>query len=100
MFYWVIYDISSNKTRNKIASKCKNYGMRRIQKSAFAGELTRNKSEMLSQEVKEVITESTDCVFIMPTCEQCFKCKEIVGHLDEESIRKKDFIIIGKNEPN
>ena len=37
MIYWVIYDISNDRTRSRVASKCKNYGLDRIQKSAFIG---------------------------------------------------------------
>ena len=47
MLYWIIYDISENKIRNKIVSVCKNYGFFRVQKSSFIGELTKNKMEMI-----------------------------------------------------
>ncbi|PIN72411.1 CRISPR-associated endonuclease Cas2, partial [Candidatus Woesearchaeota archaeon CG10_big_fil_rev_8_21_14_0_10_45_5] len=50
MLYWIIYDISENSTRSKIIGKCKDYGLFRIQKSAFIGDLSRNRAEALSIE--------------------------------------------------
>lgn len=94
MFYWVIYDISENKIRSKVSSKCKNYGFERFQKSAFIGNTTKNKVEMLALEIKEVLNGSSDCVFIFPACKSCYKEKIIQGEFDEEKIRKKDFMII------
>ncbi len=95
MLHWIIYDITSNKLRSKVANKCKNYGMIRVQKSAFLGELTQNKAEMLSLEIHEVLGKSKDAVFIFPSCKECFADKIIEGYLDEEFVKKKDFLIIG-----
>ena len=79
MLYWTIYDISSNKIRSRVANKCKDYGLERVQKSAFLGNMTKNKAEMLAIEVKDAVQEPTDSVFILPACEQCFSCREIIG---------------------
>ena len=95
MIYWVIYDISSNKIRNKIASKCKNYGFFRVQKSSFIGDLSQNRMEMLSLEIRDLPLEEQDCVFIMPCCKSCFYSKDIIGTLDEEKVKQKDFVIVG-----
>lgn len=96
MLYWVIYDISENNIRNKVASSCKNYGLERVQKSAFIGDVTKNKIEMLALEIKEVLAGSHDCVFIFPTCKNCYDEKIIEGAFDEEKIRKKDFLVISR----
>ena len=42
MLVWVIYDISENRIRSRVAKLCKNYGLFRVQKSAFLGDLNRN----------------------------------------------------------
>jgi len=96
MLYWVIYDISDNNMRNKVASKCKDHGFRRVQKSSFLGNTTRNKIEMLALEVKEILSqnENKDCVFVFPSCKSCFSEKIIEGSLDEEGVRKKDYVFI------
>jgi CRISPR-associated protein Cas2 len=94
MLYWVIYDITQNGIRSKVSSKCKDYGLRRVQKSAFLGDVSRNKIDMFSMEVKDIIGSTNNCVFIFPSCKECFSGKIIQGHLDEERIKKKDFLVI------
>ena len=95
MLYWVIYDIGSNKLRTKVSNACKNYGLIRAQKSVFIGELTKNKADMLAISVKEILGNSKDAVFLLPQCESCFASKIIEGKLDEESVRKKDYLFLG-----
>ncbi|MDD5735896.1 MAG: CRISPR-associated endonuclease Cas2, partial [Methanothrix soehngenii] len=48
MLVWVIYDISENRYRSRVAKICKNYGLFRVQKSAFLGDLNRNESDSLT----------------------------------------------------
>ena len=93
MLYWLIYDISENKVRSKIASKCKNYGLFRVQKSSFIGNLSKNKAEMLVLEIKELGLKPEDCVFMIPACKSCFSAREIIGKLDEERFKDKGFTI-------
>ena len=94
MLYWVIYDISENNVRTKVSSKCKNYGLQRIQKSAFIGELTNNKAEMLALEAKEILGEK-DCIFVFPTCKTCFESKLIIGSFDQERLKERKYFISG-----
>jgi len=97
MIYWVIYDISANGTRSRVASACKNYGFKRIQKSAFLGNITKNKADMLAIQCRDMVKEEGDCVFIIPACEQCFRGKEVLGTLDETAARKLDYLIVGED---
>ncbi len=94
MLYWVIYDITENNIRTKVAKKCKDYGLVRVQKSAFLGNTTRNKIEMFSIDVKEIIGQTENCVFVFPSCKSCFSDKIIQGNFDEEKVRDKDFLVI------
>lgn len=94
MLCWVIYDISDTNSRSKIAAKCKDYGLVRVQKSAFLGDLTKNKFEMLAEEIGSLAKESDDCIFMIPNCRQCFLDKIIKGKFDVEAIENKDFLII------
>lgn len=99
MLYTALYDISENSLRNKIIMKCKNYGLVRIQKSIFMGELTKNKAEMLAIDIKTFQFKPTDKIFIFPACNSCFDGKMTIGIIDESKLKGKDFIIIsGKNE--
>lgn len=43
----LIYDIPDDRTRYRVSERCKDYGLERIQYSAFAGDLERNRREEL-----------------------------------------------------
>jgi len=96
MLYWVIYDISVTPTRSKVASCCKNYGLVRVQKSAFLGQVSTNRVEMLALDIRGALGgNNKDAVFIIPACKQCYKAKIIIGSLDEEKVREKDYYLVG-----
>lgn len=94
MIYWTIYDISENKIRSKIANLCKDYGLERVQESAFLGDLTRNKAEMLALEIKKFINEKSDKVFIVPAGKAEFVKKIILGQFNSQAATKPEVIFI------
>ena len=49
----LIYDIPDDRARQKIADACLDYGLQRIQYSAFMGELTRTHQRALFVEIKK-----------------------------------------------
>ena len=86
MLVWVIYDISDNRIRSLVAKLCKNYGLFRVQKSAFLGDLNRNESDSLALECEAAIEES-DSVYVFPMCDDCFdKIKLIGAGFDREMV--------------
>jgi len=89
MLVWVIYDISVDRIRGKVAKICKGYGLYKVQKSAFLGDLNRNETESIALECEELIEES-DSVFIFPLCGDCFKKIELIGEgFDKELVSDK-----------
>jgi len=78
MLIWVIYDISENRIRSRVAAICKNDGLFRVQKSAFLGDLNRNESDSLALECEGIIEES-DSVYVFPMCEDCFDKIKLIG---------------------
>nr|HML25473.1 CRISPR-associated endonuclease Cas2 [Methanomethylovorans sp.] len=48
MLVWVIYDIAENSTRKKVSDRCKDYGLYRVQKSVFLGDLNANPRDSLA----------------------------------------------------
>ena len=94
MKFLVIYDISSNALRQKIITICKNFGLKRIQKSAFSGELSLNNAQMLALECRNLEPSDTDAIFVLPCCDACFDKKEIIGQLDEDSLEKPDLMVV------
>jgi len=73
MLVWCIYDISENKARNKIVKFAIKYGLYRVQKSVFLGNITKNDLDELTLQSEDIIDEETDSVYIFPMCEADFK---------------------------
>lgn len=93
MIYWVIYDISKNSSRKKVSDICKDYGLERIQKSAFLGELTKNKAEMMAIQIKKSIAKD-DKVFIFPYGKEDYQKKIVLGQLNERMVNNPDVIFL------
>jgi len=70
---WVIYDISQDKPRAKVAKLCKEAGLYRVQKSVFLGTIERNRLDELSLQIDDYMDEATDSIYIFPLCEPDFK---------------------------
>jgi len=52
-----VYDITSDRARNKIAQICQDYGLTRIQYSAFLGSMTTTRQEELWLKCKRVLSD-------------------------------------------
>ncbi|NWF91380.1 MAG: CRISPR-associated endonuclease Cas2 [Syntrophaceae bacterium] len=83
----VIYDIVEDKVRNKIADVCLDFGLQRIQYSAFFGELSHNQKETLFKKVKRLIGEKPGNIQIFPVCEKDLALK--LEYINEKD-RKED----------
>jgi len=79
MLTWVIYDIVENKVRNKVAKICKGYGLYRVQKSAFLGDVNRNQVDELALRCKEVADVEKDSVYVFPMCNEDFEKARLIG---------------------
>ena len=67
---YVLYDIPDDTIRTRIAEVCKDYGLERIQYSAFCGSLTKNKREELFLRLSEVLGDQAGKVLVQPVCEK------------------------------
>lgn len=79
MIVWVIYDITDDKIRSKVARACKDMGLYRVQKSAFCGTLNRNQLDELKILLEELVTNNTDSIFIFPLCDKDFRRIILIG---------------------
>jgi CRISPR-associated protein Cas2 len=77
--YLVIYDVTDDSLRNRVAETLKDYGLSRIQYSAFIGELARHKLNSLTVDLKDLIGEEVENVQIYPLCDLCFKGRREIG---------------------
>jgi CRISPR-associated protein Cas2 len=66
----VIYDISDDRTRTKVSETCLDYGLERIQYSAFQGMLTRNRREELALRLADELRKLGGKVTLIPICQR------------------------------
>ncbi|MCA1955082.1 MAG: CRISPR-associated endonuclease Cas2 [Anaerolinea sp.] len=62
----LIYDIPDDATRNKVADFCLDYGLDRIQYSAFLGELSFNHMQELMKKIRSKISTQPAKVLLVP----------------------------------
>jgi len=87
LLVWVIYDISDDRVRSAVATRCKGYGLYRVQKSAFLGTLNSNQQDSLTIECRDLIEEN-DSVYVFPMCDSCLKRIQLLGKdFDLELVR-------------
>ncbi|HDO41716.1 MAG TPA: CRISPR-associated endonuclease Cas2 [Candidatus Bathyarchaeota archaeon] len=94
MRYLIIYDITDDNLRLRVAETLKDYGLAHIQYSAFIGSLRRDKLNSLIVDLRRLIGESVENVQIYPLCNACFRGRKVIGkpkryRLDEEAEKPK-----------
>lgn len=62
----VIYDITHDGTRTKIATTLEDYGLDRIQYSAFYGRLTRTHQEEVMLKIKRILGKRAGKIELIP----------------------------------
>ena len=64
----LIYDIPDDRVRYKVSERCKDYGLSRVQYSAFAGELDRNRREELMLRLRKTLGKKEGNIRLQPVC--------------------------------
>jgi CRISPR-associated protein Cas2 len=64
----LIYDIENDRVRTRVSEACLDYGLDRIQFSAFFGKLNRNRRQELALRVQREIGEERAKVRMIPVC--------------------------------
>lgn len=75
----LVYDISDDRLRTRVADICLDYGLRRIQLSAFLGNISRNRQDELLQKIRRQLGRSPGRVALFPLCDSDFRCRIEVG---------------------
>lgn len=71
----LVYDITNDRARTKIADFCLDYGLDRIQFSAFLGDLSRNQQEELMLRIEERLGDHTGKVQLYPICDKDWRAR-------------------------
>jgi CRISPR-associated protein Cas2 len=84
--YYVVYDISGNKTRSQTAQSLKDSGFVRIQESVFCGSLSAQQKKNLTEKLKRIAGEG-ESIYLILTCQHCFGKITIIGQgFDKEYV--------------
>ena len=80
----LVYDIPSDRIRAKIADFCLDYGLDRIQYSAFAGELAMTHQEELMLRIGERLGDAPGKVQLFAICEKDWRQRtEIIQEAED-----------------
>lgn len=66
----VIYDIEDDRVRGRVANACKDYGLERIQYSAFRGALEASRRGELVARLADTLGSDVGKIMILPVCEK------------------------------
>lgn len=86
MICWVLYDIKKNRQRGKVSKICKKSGLYRVQKSVFLGSMEDNEKDSLELEIKELIDEETDSVYIFPMSKNELRQTALMGQAFDKKL--------------
>ncbi|GHO88876.1 CRISPR-associated endonuclease Cas2 [Dictyobacter formicarum] len=78
MRYLLIYDITHDGTRTKVADACLDYGLARIQYSAFLGELSATHQRELLLKIKQRAGTHGLNVHLFPLDEKAWEKRQVI----------------------
>lgn len=84
MRYIVIYDIPDDRLRAKVADICLNYGLDRIQYSAFLGQLTRSQQQELWKRIRRQVGRREANVQLYPLCADDWAARQVLAQEGED----------------
>ena len=65
----LLYDSENDRIRTRVSEICLDYGLQRIQFSAFFGKLNRNRRQELSLKLRGEIGDESARIRLLPVCE-------------------------------
>lgn len=74
----VIYDIPSDRARTRVADACLDYGLQRIQYSAFVGVLRRAHERELTLKIERILEREAALVRMIPLDERGWSLQHII----------------------
>lgn len=79
-----IYDIEDDRIRLKVSEACKDYGLQRIQFSAFLGDISANRRDELLMRLKKTLGAHTGNIQIITLCDKDARLRKIIDVPKEE----------------
>ena len=88
-----LYDIEDDRLRGRVASICLDYGLVRIQFSAFLGKLNRNHREELTLRLSKEVGRELARLRVIPLCQTDF---ETMWVLDQYRLPEETPVLAAK----
>lgn len=87
----LIYDIENDRVRTRASEICLDYGLERIQYSAFFGKLNRNRRQELALRLQNTCLKENARIRIIPVCEGDLKDMWIFDHyrIDADELKER-----------
>lgn len=80
----VVYDIPDDRKRTKIADACLDYGLDRIQFSAFLGALLSTHQQELMLKVKKILGKKPGNIQLFPVCAEDWAKRKVIEQKEKE----------------
>ena len=90
MIAWVLYDISNDRARTRVARLCKQAGLYRVQYSVFLGTLDAHQKDELELQIEEWIDPDQDKVYIFPMSKQELRQTVLLGQAFDKKLVKDE----------
>ena len=76
----VLYDVENDKIRTRVSEICLNYGLARIQYSAFLGKINRNHRQELTLRIQDEIGDEMARIRVIPITEDSVRDMWTLDH--------------------
>ncbi len=83
---WILYDISKNKARTRMAKLCLEAGLYRVQLSVFLGTIERNRLDELVMALESWMDKDVDSLYVFPMCKQDFQKVVALGEAFDKAL--------------
>lgn len=80
MYVLLIYDITHDGTRSKVVRACEDYGLDRVQYSAFTGNLSRLHQRELMSRIRYLMRHQAGIVTLYPINQEAWESQIEVHH--------------------
>ncbi|MGI6379223.1 MAG: CRISPR-associated endonuclease Cas2 [Anaerolineae bacterium] len=74
----LVYDIGDDRVRARVADVCLDYGLDRIQWSAFVGLLSRNEQEELLLRITDLLEDHAGDIRLFPICARDWEQRQVI----------------------
>ena len=80
----LVYDIPDDRKRGKVADACLDYGLDRIQFSAFLGSLLSTHQQELMMKVRKILGKKPGNIQLFPICAEDWAKRKVIEQKEKE----------------